>query len=103
MDGGIDPVVAAQAKIAFASFAGASVRLFLRPVETVRRAIACTVACVACGMYGTPALMWAWGLPEEYSGGVGAALGLLGLSLAESALKGVERLDVGGWIKRRVG
>ena len=103
MDGGIDPTVFAQAKIGFASFAGASVRLFLRPVETVRRTIACVIACVACGMYGTPALMWTWGLPDQYSGGVGAALGLLGLSLAESALKGVDHFDLGGWFKRRVG
>lgn len=101
MDGGIDPTILAQAKVAFASFAGASVRLFLRPVETLRRAVACTIACVACGLYGTPFLMWLWSLPDAYSGGVGAALGLLGLSLAESALKAVERFDIAGWIKRR--
>lgn len=102
MDGGLDPATVATAKVAFASFAGASVRLFLRPVETVRRAIACTIACIACGMYGTPFLMWLWGLPDTYSGGVGAALGLLGLSLAESALKAIEKVDVAGWVKRRV-
>lgn len=97
----IDPGLVASIKIAVASLAGGIVRLLFKPAENLFKTVWLLVGCVTCGFYGTPAIMKWWGLDPEYAGAIGAALGLVGLSFAQGALKAADKLDLIAWIKRR--
>lgn len=99
----IDPGLVANAKIAVAALFGGLIRLFFRPTETVLKTVWLLVGCVTCGFYGTPALLKWWEIDPEYSGAIGAALGLVGLSFAQGALKAADKIDVIGWMARRTG
>ena len=74
----------AQAKVMIASFLGGMVRLFLRPSTTLLRSIGLVACCVTLGFYFTPMAMDYFNLPEEWIGGVGALIGLVGLSVADA-------------------
>ena len=83
----LDPVVAANAKIAVGAAAGGIVRMALRPARSFSQMLMLLASCVTCGFYATkPVIDW-WSLPNDYSGAVGALTGFLGLSVAEAALK----------------
>ena len=82
----LDPHIAAQAKVAIASFFGGMVRLFLRPAASIGQSLALVACCVLLGFYFTPLVMDYFELPEEWSGGIGALIGLIGLSVAEGAV-----------------
>jgi hypothetical protein len=99
-----DPAILAQMKLAFSSFLGAAIRLFLRPVEGFSRAVFCVVCSVACGWAFTETVLLLFNLDEVYAGGVGAALGTIGLSIAESVIRGFEKIElssiISSWFKK---
>jgi len=82
-----DPAFLAQAKLALASFLGGLVRLYLRPAATLAQSLGLVLSCVICGYYFTPPVMWYFELDVNWTGAVGALIGLLGLSIAEALLK----------------
>jgi hypothetical protein len=86
--------VVAHVKILFASALGGMVRLFLRPARTISQAVMLVIACVTCGYYGQPILTWWLQLPDNFDGAIGALLGLIGVSIAERALKAADGLDI---------
>jgi hypothetical protein len=95
-----DPSWLEQAKIAAAPLCGGMIRLFLRPAETIPRGIFMLACCWTCGFFGTPPVMHWLELDPVYAGGMGAMLGLVGLSLAEGLLKAVDGVDLKAWIAR---
>lgn len=92
--------LAPHLKLAFASFWGGVLRLFLRPVEgesffhAVAKSMWMLFGCVTCGYYFTPVIMGWWGVGGNYTGAVGALLGFVGLSIAEGILAGVDGINV---------
>lgn len=42
--------------------------------------------------------MYWWGVDSSYAGAVGAAIGFIGLSLAEAALRAADKMDVREWL-----
>lgn len=82
----IDGTVLEQAKIALASFCGGTVRLFLRPAQTLPKSIFLVFCCVVCGYYFTPVAMELGRFNPSWTGAVGAFIGLVGLSIAEAML-----------------
>lgn len=99
----LDPSLVANAKIAVASLFGGITRLLFKPAETIIKTVWLLVGCVTCGFYGTPALLKWWSLDPEYSGAIGAVLGLVGLSFAQGALRAADKVDISAWIARKTG
>lgn len=89
----LDPSIAANAKIAVGAAAGGIVRSFLRPARSLTHTVLLLFSCVTCGFYGTQPLIDWFSLPVDYAGAVGAALGFLGLSIAEGLLRAFDRFD----------
>ena len=81
-----DPTIMAQVKIAVASFAGGTVRLFFRPAATLGKSVFLVFCCMICGYYSTPVIMDVWEFNESWAGAIGALMGLVGLSIAEVLL-----------------
>lgn len=102
----ISPDMVAHAKLAIASFAGGAVRLFLRPLpgdtmaERLLKSVWCVFCCVTCGFYATPVVVDWLNLSNEWRDGIGAILGLVGLSFAEGLLKAIEGIDIKAWLLR---
>lgn len=103
----ITPEMVAHAKLAMASFAGGAVRVFLRPIAgataTARllKSVWCVFCCVTCGFYAAPVVVgWFELTGDGWREGMGALIGLIGLSLAERLLKAVEGIDLKAWILR---
>lgn len=94
----VDPVLLAHAKLAVASLCGGIVRLLVRPGQTFLHSMWMLFGCVTCGFYGTPIVMHWLALGEDYVGGIGAAIGFIGLTLAEAFLKAVEGFDLKAWL-----
>ncbi len=92
-----------HAKIALAALLGGMVRLFLRPTRTVGSTVMLLTSCVTCGYFGQPVISYAMDLPARFDGAVGAILGLIGVSIAEGVLKGVDRLDFKTLLLRLIG
>jgi len=82
----LDPSLLAQAKLALASFFGGMVRLFLRPAASLLQSVGLVLSCVVCGYYFTPPVMMYFELQADWSGAVGALIGLAGLSIAEAVI-----------------
>lgn len=89
----------AHAKLAFAAFCGGMTRLLFRPAASFLKTIWLLFGCVTCGYYGTPVVMHWWGLDEAYAGALGAAIGFIGLSLAEAALRGADKMDLKDFLR----
>lgn len=99
----IDPSWMAHAKIAFAAFCGGMLRLLFRPASSFLKTLWLLFGCVTCGYYATgPALLF-FELGGDYAGAIGALLGFIGLSLAESLLRSVEKFTVLEWIHKIAG
>lgn len=101
----VDPGVVANAKIAVASLFGGIMRLSLKPAETILKTVWLLMGCVTCGVYGAPVIVKWWDIPPdpEYVAGFGAALGLVGLSFAQGALKAADKFDLSAWFQRKTG
>lgn len=98
----LDPIVAAQAKVAAAAGAGALVRLYFRPAEGLLRTSACFACSIIFAIYATPVMIELWGLSSDSTiHGVTAAIGLFGLSIAEMFLRGFDRFDLAAFVRRR--
>ncbi len=95
--------LAPHAKVAVAALLGGLVRLFLRPARGVPQTLMLLASCVTCGFYGQPVLSSIANLPERFDGAVGAVLGLIGVSMAEGLLKGVDKLDFKALLLRLIG
>lgn len=89
-----------HAKIAVSAFAGGVVRMFLRPARTLPQTGLLLTSCVTCGYFGQPVASYLLGLPERFDGAMGALIGLIGVSLAEGALKAADKADLIGWFTR---
>lgn len=103
----LTPEMVAHAKLAIASFAGGAVRVFLRPisgatvVERLLKSVWCVFCCVTCGFYAAPVVVdWLGFTGEGWREGMGALIGLLGLSFAEGMLKAIEGIDLKAWMLR---
>lgn len=90
----IDPSWLVHAKIAFASMCGGIVRLLFRPASSFLQTVWLLFGCITCGYYGTPPVEAWLDLGDNYSGAVGALIGFIGLSLAESTLKAFDNFDI---------
>lgn len=101
----IDPQALAHAKLAIAALCGGIVRLFLRPATSFLRTGWALFACVTCGFYGTPAMMHYLQLTpdSDFIGAMGAALGFIGLSVAERILRAADGLDLKSWLMAWLG
>jgi len=88
-----DPVMVAQAKVAFAALCGGIVRLLFRPAATVLKSLWLLFACVACGYYFTPPMVRWLDLHTDDAGAIGALLGFVGLSFAQGLLQALDRFD----------
>lgn len=98
----LDPNLAAQAKIVTASGAGAFIRLYFKPSDGVWRTAWACFCSILCGIYATPVVVEFWGLSaDSYRDGLAAALGLLGLSIADMILRGCDRFDLAAFVKRK--
>ncbi len=97
----VDPDMVENAKVAFAALCGGITRLLFKPAESIRKTIWLLFGCVTCGFYGTLPVLRLLGLDTDYSGAIGAALGLVGLSLAQGALTAADKFDVWQWLKSR--
>lgn len=95
--------MAPHAKVAVAALMGGMVRLFLRPARGIVQTAMLLGSCVTCGYYGQPVLSYALDLPGRFDGAVGAVLGLIGVSMAEGLLKGIDKLDFKALILRLIG
>jgi len=99
----MDPMALAHAKLAFASLCGGVVRLLFRPASSIWKTVWLLFGCVTCGFYGTPVMVKWFGLVDaEYVGAMGALIGMVGLSVAERALRAADKFDVGAWFERKV-
>lgn len=101
----ITPEMVAHAKLAIASFAGGAVRVFLRPIAganaTARllKSVWCVFCCVTCGFYAAPVVVdWLGLTGDGWREGMGALIGLIGLSLAEGLLKAADGFDLKSWL-----
>lgn len=105
MDGpNVDPAWIIHAKVAFAALCGGIVRLLFKPASSFVKTVWLLFGCVTCGFYGTPVVIkWLDIQGVEYIGAVAAALGFLGLSFAEGALRAADKIDVGAWFSRKMG
>ncbi len=83
----LPPETLAEAKVVLASFMGGAVRLFLRPASSIAKSAFMVVCCMVCGYYFTPVAMDVANFDESWTGAMGALIGLVGLSVAEAALK----------------
>lgn len=90
--------ILAHAKVAMAAFAGGMVRMFLRPAKNFSQAAMLVFACTSCGYFGQPVVSHLAGLPSQFDGAIGALLGLVGVSLAERALKWADKADLSRWL-----
>jgi len=100
----VDPAWIVHAKIAFAAMCGGIVRLLFKPAANFVKTIWLLFGCVTCGFYGTPVMVKWLGIDGvEYIGAVAAALGFLGLSFAEAALRAADKFDVSAWVSRKLG
>jgi len=72
----------------------------LRPAATVLKSAMLVLCCVICGYYFTPIAMHFGGFPDNWSGAVGALIGIAGLSVADAlvALNYKGALEV--WLAR---
>lgn len=95
----VDPAWLVHAKLAFAAFCGGMTRLLFRPAASFLKTIWLLFGCVTCGYYGTPVVMRWLELDDAYVGALGAAIGFIGLSLAEAALRSADRMDVRDWLR----
>lgn len=87
-----------HAKIAGAAFAGGVVRLFLRPAPNISQSAFLLASSAICGYFGHPLAIYALGLDQMQSA---ALFGLVGLSLAEGALKAADKADLVSWFTRK--
>ncbi len=90
----LDPSWLVHAKLAFAAFCGGTTRLLFRPAASFIKTVWLLFGCVTCGYYGTPVVAYWWELDPNYYGAMGAAIGFIGLSIAEAFLRAGDRLDV---------
>jgi len=103
----IDPELLATLKLLGAAACGGVVRMFLRPAKTLTSSALLLISCIIVGGYGTHPALWWLGLGEEFAGAMGAALGFIGLSIAQAALGWADRLKqvdaatVFDWLMRR--
>ena len=95
MDFDFDPETAAQVRVGIASFTGGLIYHAVRPAASVAKVVTRTIASVLAGFVFTAPVMHHFSISDEYTGAVGALIGLLGLTLASNALKAVEKLDLG--------
>lgn len=95
----IDPDWAVHAKLALASLGGGIVRLYVKPATSLLRTVGHLFSCMTCGYYGTPVVMYWWGIDQSLVGAVGAGMGFLGLSVAEAALRWADKLDLREWLR----
>lgn len=95
----IDPSWLVHVKLAFAAFCGGMTRLLFRPAATFLKTIWLLFGCVTCGYYGTPVVMRWWELDGAYAGALGAAIGFIGLSIAEGALGAADKLDLKDFLR----
>lgn len=93
-----DPSIAAQAKVSAAALMGGVVRMFLHPAKGLMQAAMLLLSCVIVGGFATPVVMDLWDVPADYAGAMGAALGFAGLSVAQAVLRGLDSLDLSGWL-----
>lgn len=104
--GPIDPETAAILKLVGASACGGVVRMFLRPAKTLMSSLLLIISCMIVGGFGTHPALWWLGLDTDFAGAMGAALGFIGLSLAQAALSWADKLKqmdiatVAGWFAR---
>lgn len=89
----VDPVWIVHAKLAFAAFCGGVTRLLFRPAATFLKTVWLLFGCVTCGYYATPVIAYWWQLDQHYTGALGAAIGFVGLSLAEAFLRAADKFD----------
>jgi len=89
-----------HAKVAAAAFFGGVVRMFLRPAKNLMQTALLLVSCVTCGYFGQPVTSYLLGLPERFDGAIGALIGLIGVSLAQGALKAADRFDFHAWLPK---
>lgn len=82
-----------QAKLAFAALCGGLVRLLFRPSASILKSVWLLFACVTCGYYGTPPALHWFAISPEFSGGVGAIIGLVGVSIAERVLFALDNFN----------
>lgn len=99
-----DPNWLVHAKLAFASFCGGVTRLLFRPATSFIKTVWLLFGCVTCGYYGTPVVSYWWSLDQHYTGAMGAAIGFIGLSIAEACLRAADKFDakelLRGWLMR---
>ena len=98
----MDPEFLAATKVAGAALCGGIVRMFLRPARDLRQTVLLLLCCIICGGFATPIVMDVWQLPDHWAGAMGAALGFVGLSVAQAVLKGLDHLNLGSFFQRRV-
>lgn len=68
-------------------------RLLFRPATSFLKTIWLLFGCVTCGYYGTPVISYWWSLDAQYTGALGAAIGFVGLSIAEAFLRAADKFD----------
>lgn len=95
----IDPAWLVHAKLAFAAFCGGLTRLLFRPAASFLKTIWLLFGCVTCGYYGTPVVMRWLDLDQAYVGALGAAIGFIGLSIAEAVLRAADKMDVKDFVR----
>lgn len=74
--------------------------MFLRPARSLTQTALLLTSCVTCGYFGQPVASYLLGLPERFDGAMGALIGLIGVSLAEGALKAADKADIAAWFTR---
>ena len=103
----LDPEILATLKLIGAAACGGVVRMFLRPAKTLTSSALLLASCIILGVYGAHPALWWLGLGDEFAGAVGAAIGFIGLSIAQAVLgwaDGLKQVDgrtALDWLMRR--
>lgn len=99
MDLNLDPETAHIARVGSAAFAGGVMFHALRPAASVVGLLTRMTASVLAGLVFTDPVMIYFSIGSDFVWGVGALIGLCGLSVAHGVLRAVEKFDFTAFFK----
>ena len=92
----------AAAKIGIAALCGGFIRLLFRPANGWKQYAYVLVSCFLVGIIATEPTIAFFDIDPRYTVFIAAGWGLFGLSVAQSVLHALDKLDLSGWLQKRV-
>ncbi len=92
----------AAAKIGIAALCGGFIRLLFRPANGWKQYAYVLASCLMVGVIATGPTMTFFDIQSGYTVFIAAGWGLFGLSVAQSVLHALDKLDLSGWLQKRV-